>query len=66
MQLQDITEARKLHDQLIPLGPIMLALTAATTIWQGVLADTDVRWNTFGQILDDRTLDEISDKTDPN
>ncbi|KAL8798677.1 MAG: hypothetical protein Q9182_006463 [Xanthomendoza sp. 2 TL-2023] len=62
MQLCDIVEARKLYDQLIPLGPIMLALTAATTIWDGVLANTDVRWNGFCQVPDDRTLNEKSDK----
>ncbi|KAL8808091.1 MAG: hypothetical protein Q9200_004422 [Gallowayella weberi] len=62
MQLRDIAEARKLYDQLIPLGPIMLALTAATTIWDGVLADTDVRWNGFCQLLDDRTLEETGKK----
>lgn len=61
MQLQDIGEARRLHDQLIPLAPIMLALTAATTIWDGVLADSDVRWNLLGVCLDDRTVDEVSD-----
>jgi len=27
------------------LGPIMLALTAATPIARGVLLDTDVRWD---------------------
>ncbi|KAL8650580.1 MAG: hypothetical protein Q9226_005085 [Calogaya cf. arnoldii] len=37
----------------------MLALTAATTIWNGVLADTDVRWNVWSANLDDRTVDEI-------
>ena len=59
MQLNDVAEARKLHDQLIPLAPIMLALTAATTIWKGLLADTDVRWNALSASLDDRTLEEI-------
>ncbi|KAI4269972.1 MAG: hypothetical protein L6R38_007273 [Xanthoria sp. 2 TBL-2021] len=61
MQLQDICEARRLYDQLIPLAPIMLALTAATTIWNGVLADSDVRWNVISVCLDDRTTDEIGD-----
>lgn len=59
MQLQNLSEARKLHDQLIPLAPLMLALTAATTIWNGVLADTDVRWNYMSACLDDRTMEEI-------
>ncbi|KAL8778718.1 MAG: hypothetical protein Q9213_007271 [Squamulea squamosa] len=58
MQLRDIDEARRLYDQLIPLAPIMLALTAATTIWSDVLANTDARWNILSQCVDDRTLDE--------
>ncbi|KAL9613525.1 MAG: hypothetical protein Q9204_008894, partial [Flavoplaca sp. TL-2023a] len=57
--LQNLSEARKLHDQLIPLAPLMLAMTAATTIWNGVLADTDVRWNYMSACLDDRTMEEI-------
>ena len=32
MQARNVTEARRLYDQLIPLVPIMLALTAATSI----------------------------------
>ncbi|KAL4888274.1 glutamate cysteine ligase [Aspergillus ambiguus] len=47
-------EARRLYDQLIPFGPIMLALTAATPIYKGYLADTDVRWNCISSCLDDR------------
>ncbi|KAL8732956.1 MAG: hypothetical protein Q9166_002354 [cf. Caloplaca sp. 2 TL-2023] len=58
MQTQDVTEARKLYDQLIPLGPIMLALTASTTVWNGILADTDVRWNVMSASMDDRSFEE--------
>ena len=31
--------------QLGIVAPLMLALTAATPIWKGMLADTDVRWS---------------------
>ncbi|KAL8912592.1 MAG: hypothetical protein Q9172_007476 [Xanthocarpia lactea] len=61
MQPQDISEARKLYDQLIPLCPIMLALTAATTIWNDILGDTDARWDVMSACYDDRTVDETSD-----
>ncbi|KAE8153560.1 glutamate-cysteine ligase-domain-containing protein [Aspergillus avenaceus] len=44
-QVADEPTARWLHDQFIPLGPIMLALTAATPIYKAFLADSDVRWN---------------------
>mmetsp|Transcript_7946 Transcript_7946/g.12744 ORF Transcript_7946/g.12744 Transcript_7946/m.12744 type:complete len:782 (-) Transcript_7946:725-3070(-) len=57
-QARDINEARLLYDQLAPLTPIMLALTAATPIFKGLLADTDVRWNTIVQSVDDRTRAE--------
>ncbi|KAJ5668570.1 Glutamate-cysteine ligase catalytic subunit [Penicillium maclennaniae] len=44
-QAKNMTEGRKLYDQLSPLGPVLLALTAATPIYKGFLVDTDVRWN---------------------
>ncbi|GMF69226.1 unnamed protein product [Aspergillus oryzae] len=47
-QAKNMTEGRKLYDQLSPLGPILLALTAATPIYKGFLVDTDVRWNQIG------------------
>ena len=61
-QAKNITEGRKLYDQLSPLGPIMLALTAATPIYKGFLADTDVRWNQISRAVDDRTLEELGEK----
>ncbi|KAI9709812.1 MAG: Zn finger-containing GTPase- Activating Protein for ARF [Candelaria pacifica] len=61
-QTKNIIEGRKLYDQLSPLGPIMLALTAATPIYKGFLADTDVRWNQISAAVDDRTQEELGDK----
>ena len=58
-QAKNITEGRRLYDQLSPLGPIMLALTAATPIYKGFLADTDVRWNQISRAVDDRTKEEL-------
>ncbi|KAL6715451.1 glutamate--cysteine ligase [Lecanora helva] len=60
-QAKNITEGRKLYDQLSPLGPIMLALTAATPIYKGFLADTDVRWNQISKAVDDRTPEELGE-----
>ncbi|KAL8779269.1 MAG: hypothetical protein Q9194_001532 [Teloschistes cf. exilis] len=62
LQASNIDEARKLYDRLIPLAPIMLALTAATPIYKGFLADTDARWNTLVSASDDRTEEEIEEK----
>lgn len=57
-QTSDETEARWLHDQLIPLCPIFLAMTAATPAWKGYLVDSDTRWQRYGDLVDDRSLDE--------
>ncbi|KAL1592065.1 glutamate--cysteine ligase [Nothophoma quercina] len=40
-QAKNIEEGRTMYDQLSPLGPILLALTAATPIYKGFLANTD-------------------------
>lgn len=52
-------EARWLYDQFIPLGPVFLALTAATPIWKGYLVETDIRWQRFGDLFDDRRHTEM-------
>ncbi|KAL1919721.1 uncharacterized protein VTP21DRAFT_1652 [Calcarisporiella thermophila] len=57
-QACNIDEARRLYDQLAPLGPIMLALTAAAPIYRGYLADVDCRWNVIAGSVDDRTPEE--------
>lgn len=61
-QAKNITEGRTLYDQLSPLGPILLALTAATPIYKGFLVDTDVRWNQISRAVDDRTAEELGEK----
>lgn len=65
-QAKNITEGRRLYDQLSPLGPIMLALTAATPIYKGFLADTDVRWNQISRAVDDRTPEELGEQVTSN
>ncbi|KAF6203999.1 hypothetical protein GE061_002338 [Apolygus lucorum] len=57
-QACNIEEARTLYDQLTPLCPIMLALTAASPIHRGVLADVDCRWNVISGSVDCRTREE--------
>ncbi|KAL2134286.1 hypothetical protein VTI74DRAFT_543 [Chaetomium olivicolor] len=61
-QAKNLTEGRQMYDQLSPLGPILLALTAATPIYKGFLADTDVRWNQISKAVDDRTPEEMGEK----
>lgn len=60
-QAKNIEEGRTMYDQLSPLGPIMLALTAATPIYKGFLADSDVRWNQVSNAVDDRTKEELGE-----
>lgn len=62
VQAKNINEARRLYDQLLQLSPIMLALTAATPITKGFLADTDVRTSFHSQSADDRTPEELGEK----
>ncbi len=61
-QAKNVEEGRTMYDQLSPLGPIMLALTAATPIYKGFLVDTDVRWNQISRSVDDRTPEELGEK----
>jgi glutamate--cysteine ligase catalytic subunit len=47
-----------MYDQLAVLAPIMMAMTAATPIFKGRLADIDARWTVISQSVDDRTAAE--------
>merc|ERR1719426_66932 len=57
-QARDVDESRHLYDHLAVLSPIMLALTAATPVLHGQVADTDVRWASVAASVDDRTSRE--------
>ncbi|XP_067014302.2 glutamate--cysteine ligase isoform X2 [Anabrus simplex] len=57
-QACNINEARTLYDQLTPLCPIMLALTAAAPVHRGYLTDVDCRWNVISCSVDCRTREE--------
>ncbi|EPZ31111.1 glutamate--cysteine ligase catalytic subunit [Rozella allomycis CSF55] len=57
-QACNISEARKLYDALAVLTPIMMALSAASPIHKGYLADTDCRWKIISGSVDDRTDEE--------
>ncbi|KAH9485562.1 Glutamate--cysteine ligase [Psilocybe cubensis] len=57
-QACNLGDARRMYDGLIPIGPILLALTAASPIWRGYLADVDCRWNVIAGSVDDRTEEE--------
>nr|CAH7723386.1 unnamed protein product [Callosobruchus chinensis] len=57
-QACNISEARTLYDQLTPLCPIMLALTAASPLHRGFITDVDCRWNIISASVDCRTEEE--------
>uniref|UniRef100_A0A0K8RH23 Glutamate--cysteine ligase n=1 Tax=Ixodes ricinus TaxID=34613 RepID=A0A0K8RH23_IXORI len=58
-QASNIEEARILYDQLAPVCPIMLALSAASPAYRGYLTDVDCRWNVICSSVDDRTDEEL-------
>nr|CAB3248530.1 glutamate--cysteine ligase catalytic subunit-like [Phallusia mammillata] len=57
-QACNIEEAKLLYDQLAPVCPIMLALSAASPIYRGYLSDIDTRWQVIAGSVDDRTKEE--------
>ena len=57
-QACSMSEARILYDNLGPLCPILLALTAASPIFRGYLTESDCRWNIIRDAFDCRTSDE--------
>jgi len=57
-QAVNVNEARWLYDQLTPITPILVALSAATPIFRSHLADVDSRWDIISASVDDRTKEE--------
>ncbi|KAF8070687.1 glutamate-cysteine ligase catalytic subunit [Lyophyllum atratum] len=57
-QACNVSDARRMYDGLIPVGPILLALSAASPAYRGLLADVDCRWNVIAGSVDDRTEEE--------
>jgi len=57
-QTQDLDESRFMYDQLAVLAPIMMALTAASPVHKGRIADTDSRWGIISEAVDCRTPSE--------
>lgn len=65
-QARDVDESRYMYDQLAVLSPVMLAMTAASPIYKGRLADVDARWKVIEESVDDRTPVEAGFVTDPS
>ncbi|KYQ93916.1 glutamate-cysteine ligase [Tieghemostelium lacteum] len=58
-QLSNIEEARTIYDHMAVFAPIMLSLTAASSVFKGYLSDIDARWTVIAQSVDDRTSQEL-------
>ncbi|CAF0982945.1 unnamed protein product [Rotaria sp. Silwood1] len=65
-QGESFKESIHLYDQLLPLCPIMVCLSAACPIWRGYLSDIDCRWNVLSEAADDRTIEEKKQKNLPS
>lgn len=63
---ESIEEARHLYDQLTPITPLLLSLTAGSPIWRGHLTSVDCRWNVISGSVDDRNEVERGERTDPS
>lgn len=61
-QAADLSEAFTLYDQLAPVCPIAMALSAASPIHRGLLTDRDCRWQVISQAVDDRTKQESGEE----
>lgn len=61
LQGPDARATRWLHDQLMALSPVLMALTASSPVRRGFLSDTDCRWEVMERTLDDRTAAEERD-----
>jgi len=57
-QACNLEEAETLYDQLAPMCPIMLAMTASAPVFRGYLADVDCRWDIIAASTDCRTKEE--------
>ena len=58
-QAESLEQACYLYDQLTPIAPIVIALSASSPVWRGYLSDIDCRWNVLKQAFDDRTPEEL-------
>lgn len=60
-QATHLAEAKVLYDQLAPIAPIALALSAASPVFRGYLTDRDCRWDVISGAVDDRTREESNE-----
>ena len=54
-----MASATYLHDQYLPLTPILLVISSSCPVYKGKLSDFDNRFNLIMQGVDDRTDEEV-------
>lgn len=54
LEAVSLAEARRLHDFLVILSPLMLALSAAVPIYRGYLVESDTRWGVLCVMFGDQ------------
>ena len=62
--LNNLNEALYIYDQFIPCMPLLLSLSASSSIVKGKLSGWDNRFNILAQACDDRTDDEKDPKSE--
>ncbi|XP_054157184.1 glutamate--cysteine ligase-like [Oppia nitens] len=62
LQATNMDEAMLLYDQLAPMTPVMLALSASAPIFRGYLIDRDCRYDIICDVKDDRTAEESGER----
>lgn len=65
-EAQSLESALFLHDSLLPFGPILAAISAASPIHRGMLTDVDSRWNIIEGSVDMRTDEERDSQSIPH
>ncbi|CAE6535453.1 unnamed protein product [Rhizoctonia solani] len=58
LQARNVDEAKSIYDALVPITPIMMALTACSPAYRGYVSDVDCRWAILEECCDDRTEEE--------
>ncbi|CAE6431302.1 unnamed protein product [Rhizoctonia solani] len=58
LQARNVDEAKSIYDALVPITPIMMAMTASSPAHRGYLVDVDCRWAILEECCDDRTEEE--------
>lgn len=64
-ECETFNHARYVHDALLPMTPILAALSCNGPIYKGKLSDYDLRWSVISQSVDCRSPEE-RDPQNPN